>query len=198
MIKKIIKNIFHYIGIDVQYYYPRGFIRFLKEQKKDLVGAEVGVNKGENALNILKYLPIKKLYLIDPYQEYKEYSDKVTIATQKGLSIAENQAHKRLNRFKDKIVWLKEFSDLAFKKIPEKLDFVYIDGNHNYEFVKKDIENYYPLLKEKGILAGHDIDCLDGVLFAFTDFIKKNNLPFRISEAERLNGVDWIIIKTKP
>lgn len=40
---------------------------------------------------------------------------------------------------------------------PEFFDFVFIDGDHRYETVKKDIEKAILLLGEnKGIIAGHD------------------------------------------
>jgi len=35
-------------------------------------------------------------------------------------------------------------------------DFIYIDGMHTYEQVKKDIQNYLPLLKKGGFIGGHD------------------------------------------
>ena len=38
----------------------------------------------------------------------------------------------------------------------EKIDFVYIDGLHTFEQVKKDIENYLPFLNEPKIIGGHD------------------------------------------
>lgn len=37
------------------------------------------------------------------------------------------------------------------------LDFVFIDGCHTYDCVKKDIDAYYPKVKPGGVLAGHDI-----------------------------------------
>ena len=37
-----------------------------------------------------------------------------------------------------------------------KYDFVYIDGLHTYEGVKTDIINYLPLIKEGGVIGGHD------------------------------------------
>lgn len=36
------------------------------------------------------------------------------------------------------------------------LDFVYIDAAHEYDFVKADIQAWYPKVKIGGILAGHD------------------------------------------
>ena len=35
-------------------------------------------------------------------------------------------------------------------------DCVFIDGNHSYEYVKLDLENYAPLVKTGGIVALHD------------------------------------------
>ena len=39
---------------------------------KFLVGAEIGVEQGKNALKILKTLNIKQLFLIDPYKKNPE------------------------------------------------------------------------------------------------------------------------------
>ena len=38
-----------------------------------------------------------------------------------------------------------------------KLDFLFIDGDHTYEGVKKDFEMYSRLVKENGVIAFHDI-----------------------------------------
>jgi predicted O-methyltransferase YrrM len=37
------------------------------------------------------------------------------------------------------------------------LDFLFIDGDHSYEGVKKDFELYAPLVKKNGLIALHDI-----------------------------------------
>jgi hypothetical protein len=42
------------------------------------------------------------------------------------------------------------------EKIPEKLNFVYIDANHNYEFVLKDLYAAAKLLGPKGVIIGDD------------------------------------------
>ena len=36
------------------------------------------------------------------------------------------------------------------------VDFIYIDGLHTYEQIKKDITNYLPLLKPNCLIGGHD------------------------------------------
>jgi len=59
------------------------------------------------------------------------------------------------------IVLNRDFSDNALKNLlgKETFDFVYIDGMHTYEQVKKDIENSIPLLKTRGgisLIGGHD------------------------------------------
>lgn len=43
----------------------------------------------------------------------------------------------------------------------EKIDFLFIDGDHSYEGVKKDFEMYGPLVRKGGMIALHDIR-LDG------------------------------------
>lgn len=35
-------------------------------------------------------------------------------------------------------------------------DWIYIDGNHQYEVVKKDLELYYPKIKAGGFITGDD------------------------------------------
>jgi len=35
-------------------------------------------------------------------------------------------------------------------------DFVFIDGDHRYEYVKRDIERWKPFIRPGGLLLGHD------------------------------------------
>lgn len=49
---------------------------------------------------------------------------------------------------------LNEVKKILDKK---KLDFLFIDGDHTYNGVKKDFEMYGPLVKYQGIIAFHDI-----------------------------------------
>lgn len=49
------------------------------------------------------------------------------------------------------------------------LDFVYIDANHHYEFVKQDIKAWLPKVKKGRYFAGHDITCIPDVRRAVTE-----------------------------
>lgn len=65
----------------------------------------------------------------------------------------------------------------------EFFDFVLIDANHSEEHVKKDIESWYPKIKENGIMAGNDFNW-ESVKNAVNKFFKY--------EANSSNGVWWI------
>jgi hypothetical protein len=116
-----------------------------------LRGIEIGVAAGDNSLSILKELPVDKLFLIDPYIPFEDalgcgdYSADYAIA------------HDKLAEY-PQVVWLRKTSESAIKEFQneEAVDFVYIDGNHSYESVKKDIMLYYPLIKNNGLIGGHD------------------------------------------
>lgn len=121
--------------------------------KKRLVGAEVGVWRGNYTIEILERLDVKKLYLIDPYAAYETYEDH----EKKEIKSAEKQAREQLEQYKQKLVWIHDFSHKAVNWIPENvLDFVYIDGNHNYGPVLADVTAYTQILKEGGLMSGHD------------------------------------------
>lgn len=48
-------------------------------------------------------------------------------------------------------------SDEAKDKIADNsIDLLFVDGNHHYEQVKRDLENYWSKLKTGGVLLGHD------------------------------------------
>jgi hypothetical protein len=124
---------------------PRPMTLFVKANfGNSLVGVEIGVAWGENAKSILETLPMKKLYLIDPYTPYLQ-DGKLIMNYKDCFPIAKEKPSK----FKDKVQFILKKSSEAVNNLPDNLDFVYIDGNHTYEFVKKDIDLYYPKIRKK-------------------------------------------------
>ena len=155
---------------------PRPMIEYASKYfgNRPLVGAEIGVSQGVNAKSILQTLKIEKLYLIDPYEPYADRG----ILCDIGFTF--NEAVKRLSSFKDWICWIKKTSQDALQTFPnEFFDFVYIDGNHNYTFAKKDIEGYWKKVRKGGILGGHDLwGSYGGVVKAVVEFSNSINTPF--------------------
>lgn len=181
LFNKIDKNLFN----DNTPLLLRPSIIFMRDKfKKKLVrGVEIGVDKGINSKVILNELNIEKLYLIDPWENY-EGNDKVWI------NINENYKYV-LKEFRENknVQIIKDYSNYAVSFFKENsLDFVYIDGNHSYKFVYKDIDNWFSKVKEGGIIAGHDINLLS-VLKAVKDFCFKRNINFNIEPR------DWYFIK---
>lgn len=70
------------------------------------------------------------------------------------------------------------------------LDFVFIDANHTYEFIRDDIKVWYPKVKKGGILAGHDyvLEVCPGVVRAVDEFNAENNYSLDIN-AEKCWGI---------
>lgn len=166
----------------------RPMIKAVKKRfrNKELIGVEIGVREGVNAEKILLWVNIKRLYLIDPYEPYMDFGDsEVPIDPTDTLP----EAKELLARFKEKITFILKKSSEAVDDTPDKVDFVYIDGNHSYEFVKKDIELYYDKVKPGGIIGGHDFEMGRDVARAVTEFVEKKNLKLRRKE------IDWWVIK---
>ena len=61
------------------------------------------------------------------------------------------------NDFDGKLRFINKKSDDAIEDLKDvQIDFLYIDGDHNYEPCLSDIRNYTKLVKKRGIIAGHD------------------------------------------
>lgn len=69
-----------------------------------------------------------------------------------------------------------------------KIDFLFIDGDHSYEGVKRDFEMYGPLVREGGVIAFHDIvPGLEEVAGKVSVFWKELKSKYRNEEFVR----DW-------
>jgi len=167
---------------------PKESLKFAKNHfmNKKIVAIEIGILRGQNSKDMLRALNISKIYLIDPYERYEDYKrDSSSLI----LKSAEKEAKKTLNKYSDKIEWIKEYSEFAAKEIREKVDLIYIDGNHEYKYVKKDLEIYWNLLNRNGIISGHDIQ-MNSVSKAVLEFALKNELEVQFGDRR-----DWWIIK---
>jgi hypothetical protein len=179
--------------------YQRPFDFFVFDSgKNNLIGAEVGVYKGLHAKEMLDRLDITTFILIDPWKDYEEYTDEP-----KKNKVADAYFHARelLKPYSQRLVWMPSFSENASRVIANNsLDFVYIDGNHEYEWVKTDLKCWYPKVKKGGYFGGHDYTAeFPGVIQAVDEFCEERKLELKTMDGETFpyytHNTDWIIKK---
>lgn len=73
-------------------------------------------------------------------------------------------------------------SDAAIFFDDNSIDLIFIDADHSYEGVKKDILNFIPKMKKKAIMCGHDYDGdYNGVKKAVDEIFEGKNIVVRDS-----------------
>lgn len=160
----------------------QSFIRFAENLKC----AEVGVGRGANALNMLESFPMAKFYLIDSYDVNNSTFQFGKILTLEERSTFINELKVKLEPFKDRAKLLILDSVEASKRFPDEyFDYVYIDAQHEYDSVLRDLRAWFPKVKGGGVLGGDDCDT-DGVRRAINDFFVDGVLKI---------DRDWYLIK---
>lgn len=159
-------------------------------------GIEIGVAAGEFSEFILDNNPDTKLIGIDPYEPYPGYRDYTLPQTFNKLY---NEMLGRVGK-NDRFSLLKGFSG-AYAHIfqDDSLDFVYIDGNHDFDHVTQDLDNWYQKVKPGGIVAGDDYvrrkgqDRYYDVIRAVDDFADKHEIPELILYTK--DRTNWMFYK---
>jgi hypothetical protein len=140
---------------------------------------EIGSHIGESATIFLGFHKIHELHCIDPNR------DTTPIFMQRLHQFIESQ---RVKYYSGKS---ENFANLFKNKY---YDVVYIDGCHDYDCVKQDIELYYPKIKQNGFLCGHDYtDSWPGTKLAIQEFFAQNNLD--ITKMLVFSDTSWMIQK---
>jgi len=117
---------------------------------------EIGCFAGESTLMFWQSGKFKRIFAVDPWSQ--KFRDR-------------NNKEKPYNKMYDDMEWAERSFDQRMKgcnvvklkgtiseflHVIPPLDFVYIDGNHSYDFVKNDIIQAKKLIRKCGIIAGHD------------------------------------------
>ncbi len=124
--------------------------------KPNWVGVEIGVQWGTSALALIEH-GVRFIYLVDPWVTYEGYGSPGPEADR-----AEDENfwvfRRNMAKYDDgrHFAIIRAHSEEAPRFIPNELDFVWIDGNHYYRWVRRDIEMYWPKVRAGGILCGHD------------------------------------------
>lgn len=118
---------------------------------------EIGTFYGANILSVANTYGLhddSKLYCIDPWEDYDDYPEYKNEQKKIYESFIYNIENSGL---KDKIVINRGYSNLEIPKFSDEFfDIIYIDGNHNPEYVLEDAVLSFRKLKKNGIMIFDD------------------------------------------
>lgn len=146
---------------------------------KNIKFAELGVFNGEYSKIIKDIINPSELYLVDLFEGVTCSGDK------DGNNITYldlGESYKNLcNLYSEdvNIKVIKSNTEQFLSSLPDEyLDAVYIDADHSYEGVKKDLELSYRKVKKGGLIMGHDYSTsmFPGVVDAVNQFCYNNKL----------------------
>lgn len=114
------------------------------------LGAEIGVRQGLHAELLCQNNPALHLYCIDLWKSYPGYAEH-----SKEQEQFYKEAKERLSKYNCTLI--RAFSMDAVKVFEDlSLDFVYIDGGHDWKNVTNDIYEWEKKVRHGGIVYGHD------------------------------------------
>ena len=152
--KRVVKNIIDKVdGLISQ---DEG--EFLYNMAKDCKGekgaiVEIGSYKGRSAICLGKGSKAGsqvKIYAIDPHKDLPIHITKVPDTYEVLMS------NIQFTGVSDIVLAIVKTSAEAAKIFNETVQFLFIDGNHDYEAVKLDFDLWYPKVINGGIIAFHD------------------------------------------
>ena len=147
-------------------------IFFLKEyekikRKKISNFLEIGFNSGILNTILNKFFKFEQIVVIDTFTSEISSTDLLANLKRKNLVLVCGSSNKKEN-----LQTIKKF---------QPYDLIFVDASHEYNDVKKDLNNYCKMLSDDGILVAHDIHSLEfsGVNKAWSEFKRQNNFSYK-------------------
>jgi len=189
--KKIFKKLFSVERIDL-------IKQYLK--KKNPISLEIGVHRGDFSKKLFLNFRPKKLVLVDPWKVFDE-----SIYKQSWYGNSDKLGQKKQDQYYEEVTthFEKEIlngeveifrttSDKYFRTNKYKFDLIYIDGNHLYDFVQKDISNSLDHINDNALIILDDYKLKgwwnDGVTKAIDYFVDAKKI--KILDSHNLFNYD--------
>lgn len=115
-------------------------------------GVEIGVERGIFSEILCQGNPEMTLYGVDAWTTYHGYRDHVS---QEKLDRFYDETMERMKSYH--FVPIRAFSMDALQRFPDgSLDFIYVDANHEFIHVARDLYEWEKKVRPGGIISGHD------------------------------------------
>lgn len=148
----------------------------------DSVGIEIGVHLGEFSKILIDTCKPKLFYAVDPWIVFEDPKYENAIY---GKQFNQKQLDQRYEFVKQKfqndksVKIIRDYSFNAVKLFEDCFfDWMYLDGDHSYQGVLSDLENFGQKIKPGGYIIGDDYKkgkwWKDGVIKAVDDFVADN------------------------
>ncbi len=183
----------------------RNRLKLLDALPKGGIVAEVGVQRGDFAAEILARCAPRVLVLIDVWQhvtEGKYALDKSNVSQAEHDRFYGNVCERfRAEIEAGKVIVLRGLSEVVLPQLPDRwLDWVYLDGDHTFDAVQRDLAYCDRIVKSTGFIVGHDyIEDMTtgfGVVLAVNEFCdtRKWLLVGRTRDDDICNGYDSFVL----
>ena len=151
----------------------------LSMMPRNAVCAEIGVWKGEFSQQIKNLTRPKELTLIDPWAFQPSFPNRMfggSVATSQDDMDAIYQSVVSQFAYETVKILRMNSTDAAAQFPDSYFDWVYVDGNHYYEYVLSDLQTWLPKVRPGGFLTGddylwHDDNGRQSVKAAVTEFL---------------------------
>lgn len=166
---------------------------------------EIGVLSGTNIITVAQSYGVhskSRLYAVDPwndYSEYDEYKGKMSDI------YSQFQQNVKTHNLEGKIIEKRGYSRDIIPTFPDEFfDIIYIDGNHNSEYVLEDAVLSFRKLKSGGIMIFDDYNLRDATnettlaVYSFSKCYKKLiREPFVVGSDDMDDGSCQVFVEKK-
>lgn len=173
-------------------------IKYRRELHKiidlSLPAAELGCAEGYFSADILSW-GVKKLYMVDAWQHLNQTGDGGYEQEWHDKNFKE--AQERVRKYGNKVEILRGLTHEMASRVPDNsLGLVYIDADHSYQGVTRDINAWWSTLKRGGVMAFHDYQNPDyGVTEAVRDFFVTKGIEVHILPEDKAADTGAYVIK---
>lgn len=170
---------FNWEGCEFPEAYLRSIFTFAKHHQFRGVCLEIGFDSGSSALAILRACPEAVVLSVD-IQECP-----------RGKALIEKHG------MNDRVTFVQADSRTYLKSLQGPFNYIYIDGDHDYDAVIQDLRNSEKLLSQNGIMVVDDCDP-DHIHFGVAKAVKEFIAETGFIKSDLIGSPSRAVILTRP